>query len=272
MQNFNYHSHTYRCRHADFDYSDEDYIKEYIKMGFKKICFTDHCPEKIKIDKRLNMRMDYYEKDDYLNSINKLKNKYKNKIEIESGYEVEYLPGEEDNIFELKNETDKLILGQHFIYDDDYNLKIFGKTTFTDKEIKRYGEYVVKAMELNIPNIIAHPDIFLFNREFSKTEELVTRRICEASIKYNIPLEINLNNIYYRLFSSNSSSIDSDFDKVVYPNKEFWKVASEYNIKVLYGIDAHHRGQISKVNELVSIANTIIGDDIIQKLNFIDNV
>ena len=30
MQNFNYHSHTYRCVHADLDYTDEEYILDYI--------------------------------------------------------------------------------------------------------------------------------------------------------------------------------------------------------------------------------------------------
>ena len=29
MQDFNYHSHTYRCKHADLDFQDEEYIKEY---------------------------------------------------------------------------------------------------------------------------------------------------------------------------------------------------------------------------------------------------
>ena len=48
MQNFNYHTHTYRCKHADMDYSDEDYVLDYIKAGFKKFAFTDHCPEKKK--------------------------------------------------------------------------------------------------------------------------------------------------------------------------------------------------------------------------------
>ena len=37
MQNFNYHSHTYRCGHADFGTTDEDYIIDYIKMGFQKL-------------------------------------------------------------------------------------------------------------------------------------------------------------------------------------------------------------------------------------------
>ena len=72
---------------------DEDYIREYIKLGIKKMAFTDHSP--LILDKRPNIRIDYSEKDEYLNSINKLKQKYNNKIEIETGFEVEYLPGEE---------------------------------------------------------------------------------------------------------------------------------------------------------------------------------
>ena len=125
MQKFNYHQHTYRCKHADFNAQDEDYVKEYIKMGFEKIAFTDHCPEKNEIDKRQTMRMKYSQRDEYLRSIRELKEKYAGQIEIQTGYEVEYLPGEEDNLMELKAETDKLILGQHFIYADNMkDLKI----------------------------------------------------------------------------------------------------------------------------------------------------
>ena len=59
MQKFNYHSHTYRCMHSDADMLDEDYIKDYIKMGFEEVAFTDHCPEKNIIDKRPRIRMLY---------------------------------------------------------------------------------------------------------------------------------------------------------------------------------------------------------------------
>ena len=46
MQKFNYHTHTRRCGHADNNMTDEDFVKEFIKKGFTKIAFTDHCPEK----------------------------------------------------------------------------------------------------------------------------------------------------------------------------------------------------------------------------------
>lgn len=36
MQNFNYHTHTYRCGHTQKDVTDEDFVNEFIKKGFKK--------------------------------------------------------------------------------------------------------------------------------------------------------------------------------------------------------------------------------------------
>lgn len=277
MQKFNYHSHTYRCGHADLDMKDEEYIQEYIKMGFEKIAITDHCPEKNRIDKRGNMRMDYAQKDEYLNSIKKLKEKYAEKIQIESGFEVEYLPGEEDNLKELKKETDKIILGQHFIYDDNKGLRIFGTHNFTDEELIRYAEYIKKTVELNIPDIIAHPDIYMNKREnFGEIESKVANMICKVAEKYQIPLEINLcqvfNKTYFADKKLNNDPIEKQkerLSKVVYPRREFWEIVSKYNIRVLYGIDVHHRGQITLYKELIELVNEIIGKETINKLNFI---
>lgn len=280
MQKFNYHQHTYRCGHAELDMKDEEYIEEYIKMGFEKVAFTDHCPQKNEVDKRTDMRMKYEARNEYLSSINKLKQKYADKIEIETGYEVEYLPGEEENIKELKNESNKIILGQHFIYDDNKQLKIFNKADFTDEELIRYTEYVEKAMELNIPNIIAHPDIYMMKRkEFGNIENVVANMVCKAAEKYNIPLEINLNNIFSKTYHEgkklNNLPIEEQKEKlnnVAYPCKEFWNIATKYNVKVLYGLDVHYRGQIMLWNELVELANEIIGKETIEKLNFIEDL
>lgn len=279
MQNFNYHSHTYRCMHSDQDMTDEDYIKDYIKMGFKKIAITDHCPEKNVIDKRPRVRMTYEQRKEYLQTIRALKEKYKDQIEIKVGYEVEYLPGEETNIKELKEESDIIVLGQHFVYDENKELRILGKCDYTEEELLRYAEYVEKALELNIPDIIAHPDIYMSKRrEFGETEKKVANIICKASEKYNIPLEINLNNIFQRTYNENrilnNLPLEEQRKKLInvqYPRKEFWEIASNYDVKVLYGIDAHYRGQIPVWNELVQLANEMIGEETICKLNFIEN-
>ena len=279
MQKFNYHQHTYRCGHADLDYTDEEYVQEYIKMGFKKIAFTDHCPQKSGIDKRTNMRMRYEERNEYLNSIKSLREKYEDKIEIKTGYEVEYLPGEEENLRELKNETDILVLGQHFVYDKNNELKIIGQPdSLNDDELLTYAEYIEKAMELGIPDIIAHPDLFMLKKkEFGKREEEVAQLICKAAEKYNIPLEINLNKIFRKTYFKNDKLNNlpikeqkKRLSRVEYPCKGFWNIAKEYNIKVVYGLDVHHKGEISLWNELLELAHEILGDEILGKLNFIE--
>ena len=161
--------------------------------------FNYHSP--LILDKRPNIRMDYSEKDEYLNSINKLKQKYNNKIEIETGFEVEYLPGEEKNLLILKSETDKIILGQHFIYDDDKNLKTFRNNNFSDSELIKYAQYIDKALELGIPDIIAHPDLFLKNsKTFNQMESEISHMICKSAEKYDIPLEINLSDVFEKIF------------------------------------------------------------------------
>ena len=133
-------------------------------------------------------------------------------------------------------------------------------------------------MKCNIPDIIAHPDLYMLKRkEFGEIEEEVAHLICQAAEKYGVPLEINLNNIfgntYYENEKLNHKPIEEqrkNLGKVVYPCKEFWKIASEYDIHVIYGIDTHHRGQIELFNEFVELSNEIIGKDVIEKLNFID--
>jgi len=266
VQKFNYHTHTYRCGHADYNMTDEDYVINFINAGFNKIAFTDHAPQKEVIDKRSNMRMKYSEIDNYLNSIKYLKEKYKDKIEIQSGFEIEYLPGQEENLYELKNLTDKLVLGQHFIYNiDESDLLIFRYHDFTDEELLKYANYIEKSMELSIADIIVHPDIYMLGRNnFGEIEKKVAHIICKSAEKYNIPLEINLTepNLYLIKYK----------DKVEYPSKGFWEIASEYNIKVIYGVDAHYKDQISNFEECINVANNIIGKDTILKLNFCEDL
>ena len=266
MQNFNYHTHTYRCGHADDTLMDEDYVKLFIDKGFKKIAFTDHAPQKNEIDKRTYMRMKYSMKDEYLNSIRSLKDKYKDIIDIETGFEIEYLPGKEESLFELKKEVDKIVLGQHFVYDENNkNLKIFRHHDFSDEDLLKYADYIKTAIEKGLPDIIVHPDLYMLARDsFNDTEAKVAHIICNAAEKYNIPLEINLTEANLYLIGRKN--------KIDYPSKEFWQIASTYDIKVLYGIDAHYKNQILNYEECIEIVNNIIGEEKVKKLNFINNI
>lgn len=192
---------------------------------------------------------------------------------------MEYLPGEEENIKELKDISDKIILGQHFIYDDNKELRRTGDGELTGEELIQYAKYIDKAMELNIPDIIAHPDFFMKKRKkkFGEIEAKAAHMICKSAKKYNIPIEINLNNIfnhtYYENNKYNQDSIEKQKEKlenVEYPCKEFWEIVAKYDVKVLFGIDVHHRGQILVWNELVELATTLLGKEIIEKLHFVE--
>lgn len=116
-QNFNYHGHTTRCGHADFDMTDEMFVEEAVEAGFEKIAFTDHMPFKDRLTCEIGTRMDISEKKYYFSSIDYLKEKYKDKIKIEKGFEIEFDETQLSHIEKLRSEVPKIILGQHFIID-----------------------------------------------------------------------------------------------------------------------------------------------------------
>lgn len=279
IQNFNYHTHTERCGHAEKDYEDEGYVREAFETGIKFFAFTDHIPFMNTKDTKTNVRMSYDEIDEYLQSIIKLKDKYKGIVNIETGFEFEYMPEELEHIRRLKSMVDKMILGQHFVFDDQGNIKYFSsKQDITDREMIQYACLINKALEDGMPDIIAHPDLFLkYRRDFGEKEELITRKICELAQKYQVPMEINLNEIY-REFVKAQKELSGDTEReqielaktrIKYPNAQFWKILSEYDVKVLFGIDAHLKGQVLNQEISYKIADEILGETI-GKLNFVD--
>ena len=104
----------------------------------------------------------------------------------------------------------------------------------SDEDLLKYAEYIKIAMENKIPDIIAHPDLYMLSRkEFGSCESKVAHLICSAAEKYSVPLEINLTEPVLYLVGER--------EKITYPCKEFWKIALEYkNLKVVYGINAYY--------------------------------
>ena len=59
--------------------------------------------------------MNIEEKAGYLNSIASLKDKYRDQITILTGYEFEYFPSLRQELQERRDETDYMILGNHYL-------------------------------------------------------------------------------------------------------------------------------------------------------------
>lgn len=279
-QDFCLHTHTQRCGHGAKDTGDEEWVQNAVKGGIKRIAFTDHIPMPDGYNKIPKSRMDIAEVESYLASIKYLQDKYKGVIQIESGFEFEYSDRDLAHLQELKSRTDLMILGQHFVIDDDgqdYPIKR-GKNgkQITDEVLDMYASATITAMDKGLPDVIAHPDRFMaFRDSFGEKEEEVTRAICRKAIEKGIPLEINLGNIAPIVGSE--LPIDQIKKKINYPSPEFWKIVAEetrmaqengQDLIVIYGKDAHYPGQLSTERDY-AIAKEVLGEDILQQLHLV---
>lgn len=232
----NYHTHTYRCGHAVG--SDEEYVLEAIKEGIKILGFSDHIsypnlPQK-------GIRQDYEMLSDYLSSLEELKQKYHDEIEIHVGFEAEYFPRFDSYYHELLDKLgiEYLILGQH-CYLNDNNEYIFYNSLHNDyQNLKRYVDDVLLAMNTHLFSYIAHPDIILNSFDIIDEKVLLEmKRIVDESIKLDIPLEINVAGIRYR--EKGNQNLIGFISKNYYPYEEFFKLVGESGAKVVIGVDAH---------------------------------
>lgn len=228
-QKFNLHTHTARCGHAEG--LDIQYVKSAIDAGIELLGFSDHIP--YKEIRRADCRMFYEQKEEYIKSIQSLKEKYYNLIDIRIGYEVEYQSDYYEWLMEMKQEVDYMILGQHLKY-IGYEYDCY----CSDEDVLAYVNQIESALEKGFITYVAHPDYFMMGRRtFSEICREAAHRIASASLKYDVPLEINLNGFRY---GKKTYEINGRLEeRYVYPFKDFWEIIAVYGCKVLYGYDAH---------------------------------
>ena len=279
-QDFCFHTHTQRCGHGAKDTGDEEWVEYAIKGGIKKLAFTDHIPLPDGMNHKANSRMDIAEVESYLTSIHYLQEKYKGQIEIESGFEFEYSDRDLAHLQELKSKTDKMVLGQHFVIDDNGQehgiVRGKGGKQISDEVLDLYAESIISAMDKDLPDVIAHPDLFMQVRDsFGAKEEEITRAICRKAIEKGIPLEINFGKIASKVESK--KPVDELKKRIPYPSPEFWKIVAEetrlarengQDLHVIYGKDAHFPEQLSTEKDY-EIARAIIGEQTLEQLHLV---
>ena len=249
-QLFNYHTHTSRCGHA-FG-SDEEYVLAAIKAGYKILGFSDHCPYRDFPNKRSHM--DWEEFPEYVESINHLKEKYKDVIEIKLGIESEYYPEYVKEKEELRKDLDYFILGQHFL--NPNGTGSFFKN-IDDQTIMIYAKSVCEAMDTGMFEYVCHPDVFMCRQEeFTKACEEAAHMIAKKAVETNTPLEINVHGIRKGLRDFQNSK------RYNYPFIEFWQIAAQYPVKVLIGIDAHAPEQLLSMEDIETALLQVKGLDL----------
>jgi len=221
--NYNYHAHTTRCHHASG--TIEEYVINSINHGVKYLGFSDHAPFIFPDGFESGYRVPVSEAEDYVADISRIREKYKDKIEISIGFEMEYYPSHFKTMLDnvIRFGTEYLILGQHFIYEEHPDgIHVCEKMDNPD-DLKSYVSNVVDGIKSGAFTYVAHPDIFNFTGD-EKIYIDEMRKICIASRDCNVPLEINFLGI-----RGNRN----------YPYAPFWKIASEEKSPVTFGFDAH---------------------------------
>ena len=244
MYKANYHTHMRFCNHAIGDVID--YVKEAYDLGFVELGMTDHAPiPEYFMDEDFykktysyqNMKLDMV--DSYLKQIADAKKAYKDKINILSGFETEYLEKQKSFYFDLRKKVDYLNLGIHYY---EYNGVFYDSYTDINYEsIDGYLNTVINALNTKLFNVLVHPDVFMFDYKdkdgkwcFDEKCEMVTRKIFEECIKHDVYVEVNANGLKYSEDKNNKNML-----KYHYP--KFWKIAKEYkDLKILIGADAHN--------------------------------
>ena len=218
----NYHTHTWRCNHAQG--REEDYVLSGIQRGLKILGFSDHTPYFFPDGYYSRFRMRPEQLDGYVSTVLTLREKYEDQILIPLGLETEYYPAFFPELLSVLRDypMDYLILGQHFI-ENEMGAAYSGEATDDERILVCYCDQVISAMETGLFTYLAHPDLIHFTGSRRAYAENM-RRVCRSAKDCGMPLEINLLGLR---------------DGRHYPNWDFWELAAEENCPCILGCDAH---------------------------------
>ncbi|MCM1431633.1 MAG: histidinol-phosphatase [Muribaculaceae bacterium] len=224
----NYHTHTWRCRHASG--TEREYIELAMQMGIRELGFSDHVPFPADCGYVSGIRMGMEQAPEYVQTIRQLGREYRGRIRLYVGFEAEYIKEYfDDQMYMFRMlDCDYLIMGQHFLGNEADGCYT-GTPTRDEGRIREYVDTVIAGMETGCFLYLAHPDMMNYQGLDSVYDWEMTR-MCSALKEMDIPLELNMNGM-----SSGRN----------YPSERFWRLAGEVGNKVLLGIDAHSTEQMA---------------------------
>lgn len=218
----NYHTHTWRCNHAEPD--ERAYVEAAIAAGIRVLGFSDHTPYPFPDGHTSWFRMAVDQASGYFELIRRLRDEYADRIEIHVGVEAEYYPDAFMPMVDLlrQNGCEYMLLGQHYLYNEEE--KIYSATATDDPaRLIQYVDQTIAGMATGLFTYLAHPDLINFTGA-AETYRFHMRRLCQAARALDMPLELNLLGYH---------------DMRHYPNPPFWELAAQEGNRVVLGWDAH---------------------------------
>ncbi|MBU8879741.1 histidinol-phosphatase HisJ [Bacillus sp. FJAT-29790] len=244
------HIHTRFCPHGTQDALD-GYVEKALSLGLKEISFTEHAPLPDGfIDpapaKDSSMRME--ELEIYFEEIARVKSVYTRKIKINTGLEVDFIEGfeqETENFLDQYGKhLDDAILSVHFLkYGGQYDCVDYSPDTFA-KMIERYGtiEEIYRVYYQTLLHSI-HSDLGPYKPKRIGHMTLVNKFQKRFPIKKDFSEEIMdvLSAIKTKGYEIdyNGAGYFKPLCKESYPPEWAAKEALNRGIPLVYGSDAH---------------------------------
>lgn len=250
------HIHTNYCPHGS-DYSMEEYVKYAIKKGLKSITFTEHAPlviEDTTPEKDSAMALEDVEA--YVKEGSVLKKKYQEVIEINIGFEVDFIEGKEKETQSFLEKYPQMvphsILSVHFIRlsANEYYCIDYDKDSFLS-EIEKVGfNELAATYEHTLKLALSRP----FGKYTPKTIGHITL-IDKFEKAHQYKNQIDWSSILTEIKQNgyqmdyNFAGLDKPFCQQTYPPEHLVKKAIELKIPLSYGSDAHHPHDIGRYFE-----------------------
>ena len=227
-----YHIHTRLCGHASGE--PEDYVRVAVAKGLREIGFADHMPLLRMRDERLTMAPEDLPR--YVDLVRDLQDSV-DVIKIRLGIEMDYIPGQMDEVWEIASgyDFDYVYGAVHYIdgwgFSDSRHLSTY-EGRDPDETYARYFELFCEATREGGFDIMAHPDL-VKKHGIETTLALgeLYDAAAEALVRADVAIEINTSGLRKRALD-------------LYPSLSFLRACGERGVPVTLGSDAHAPGQV----------------------------
>lgn len=241
----NYHSH---CTFCDGRSTPEDFVKFAISKGFRAYGFSSHSP--LPFETFWNMSAD--DMPEYLQEIERLKNKYQDKLEIYTGLEIDYLDETYNpSIPYFRNlPLDYRIGSIHFLptadiltekemvcIDGPYKDYAEALRKYFDNDIrllvKRYFDTTLQMIEAGGFDIVGHVDKIYMNSSHNEAFSMDTDW-------YRKPLLECLNLIAEKGLMVEINTKNLQRKGQTFPHQSYIPLLKEFSIPVMVNSDCHY--------------------------------
>ena len=229
------HNHTPLCHHAEG--TMQEYIEKALESGTKYFGICDHAP--MDFDPKYRMRFDEMQK--YESDVLSQKKKYKDKIEILLGYEVDYLKEHMDKRV-LNAEVDYLIGSVHFLGEWGFdNPEFIGNYENQDIDAiwQKYFDTIEEMAKSKLFDIVGHLDLIKVFKFMPKGDIGKMAHKALVAIK-NADMVLELNIAGYRKPIAEP-----------YPSLSLLQEAHDMNIPITFSSDAHKPEQVALFSDAI---------------------